>query len=87
MARQLLSIFHPFNPHMDYFQVKFNKFDSAGLPMKIKTLHDKELELLEKVLAKTNWNLEKASRLLQISLSQVKKKIRAHGLRKPESSS
>jgi len=52
--------------------------------MKIKTLHDKELELLECVLAKTNWNLEKASRLLQISLSQVKQKIRMHGLRKPE---
>ncbi len=55
--------------------------------MKIKTLHDKELELLQKVLAKTDWNLEKASRLLQIPLAQVKKKIRTHGLCKPERSS
>ena len=42
--------------------------------MQIKTLRDKEQELLEAVLTKTDWNLEKASRLLQISLSQVKKK-------------
>ena len=51
--------------------------------MKIKTLHDKEQELLEEVLAKTNWDLDKASRLLQIPLSQVKKKIRIHGMSKP----
>ncbi len=54
--------------------------------MQIKTLRDKEQELLEEVLTKTDWNLEKASRLLQISLSQVKKKIRIHGLRKPDES-
>jgi DNA-binding NtrC family response regulator len=52
--------------------------------MEIKTLRDKEQELLEEVLTKTDWNLEKASRLLQISLSQVKKKIREHGLQKPD---
>jgi DNA-binding protein Fis len=52
--------------------------------MKIKTLRDKEIELLEAVLTKTDWNLEKASRLLQISLAQVKKKIREHGLQKPD---
>jgi len=52
--------------------------------MEIKTLRDKEQELLQEVLSKTDWNLEKASRLLQISLSQVKKKIREHGLKKPD---
>lgn len=52
--------------------------------MEIKTLRDKEQELLEEVLAKTDWNLEKASRLLQISLAQVKRKIRAHGMQKPD---
>ncbi len=52
--------------------------------MRIKTLRDKEQELLEEVLTKTDWNLEKASRLLKISLSQVKKKIREHGLQKPD---
>ena len=49
--------------------------------MPIQTLRDKEKELLETVLSKTDWDLEKASRLLQISLTQVKKKIREHGLR------
>lgn len=55
--------------------------------MKIQTLQDKEKELLDEVLVKTGWNLEKASRLLQIPLSQVKQKIRKHGLRKQEKSS
>ena len=40
---------------------------------KIKTLRDKEKELLEQVLTKTDWDLEKASLLLKISLSQVKR--------------
>ena len=42
--------------------------------MEIKTLRDKEQELLREVLTKTDWNLEKASRLLQIPLSQSEKK-------------
>ena len=50
--------------------------------MKIKTLKDKERELIQEVLAKTDWNLEKASRLLQIPLAHVKKKIREHGIKK-----
>jgi transcriptional regulator with GAF, ATPase, and Fis domain len=54
--------------------------------MEIKTLRDKECELLQEVLAKTDWNLENASRLLRIPLSQVKKKIREHNLPKPENS-
>ena len=48
--------------------------------MEIKTLKDKERELIREVLAKTGDNLEKASRLLQIPLSEVKRKIRVHGI-------
>lgn len=51
--------------------------------MEIKTLQDKERELLDEVLTKTAWDLDKAARLLQIPLSQVKKKIRQHGMKKP----
>lgn len=47
----------------------------------IKTLKDKEKELLQKVLAKTDWDLTKASRLLEISLSTLKQKIKEHGLK------
>jgi transcriptional regulator with GAF, ATPase, and Fis domain len=54
--------------------------------MEIKTLQDKEKELLNEVLAKTGWDLEKASRLLQIPLPQVKQKIRKHDLPKPKKS-
>lgn len=49
--------------------------------MEIKTLSDKEKELLQTVLAKTDWDLEKASHLLQIPFSVLKKKIREHGLK------
>ena len=52
--------------------------------MDIKTLKDKERELIQEVLSKTDWNLEKASRLLQIPLSQVKRKIREHGMKKTD---
>ena len=51
--------------------------------MEIKTLQDKEHELLDEVLTKTGWDLDKAARLLRIPLAQVKKKIRLHGLEKP----
>jgi len=54
--------------------------------MKIKTLRDKEKELIQEVLAKTDWDVEKASRLLQIPLSQVRKKIRQHGLQRSNES-
>ena len=47
----------------------------------IKTLGDKEKELLQTVLAKTDWNLEKASHLLQIPFSELRQKIREHGLK------
>jgi len=54
--------------------------------MEIKTLKDKEKELLREVLAKTHWDLQKTSRLLKISLTQVKRKIREHGIQVPDSS-
>jgi DNA-binding NtrC family response regulator len=53
---------------------------------KIKTLKDKEKELLEQVLTKTDWDLEKASRLLKIPLPQVKKKIGEHGMKRSKPS-
>jgi transcriptional regulator with GAF, ATPase, and Fis domain len=70
------------------FNTSFNTIDSSNRigRMEIKTLQDKERELLREVLTKTDWNLQKASRLLQIPLSQVKKKIRHHGLKKPNGS-
>lgn len=53
--------------------------------MKIKTLKEREKEHLEDVLDKTSWDLGKAARLLQIPLSQVRRKISEHGLKKPDS--
>ena len=49
--------------------------------MKIKTLQEKEYDLVDKVLKETGWNLEKARRLLQIPLSQLKIKIKKHGMK------
>lgn len=51
-----------------------------GSVMKIKSLKNKEEELLREVLGKTHWDLEKTSRLLKITLSQVKRKIKEFGL-------
>lgn len=53
-----------------------------GSLMEIKSLRDKEEELLQEVLAKTHWDLKKTARLLKITLSQVKRKIKEHGLEK-----
>lgn len=52
--------------------------------MEIKSLKTKEKELLETVLAKTHWNLEKTSRLLEISVSQIKRKIKAYDIKKTQ---
>lgn len=49
--------------------------------MKIKTLQEKEYDLVDKVLKETGWNLEKARRLLQIPLSQLKMKIRQYDMK------
>lgn len=52
--------------------------------MKIKTLKEREKEHLKEVLEKTNWDVEKAARLLQIPLSRIRRKISEHGLKKPD---
>lgn len=52
--------------------------------MEIKSLKNKEEELLREVLGKTHWNLEKTSRLLKITLSQVKRKIKEYGLKRAD---
>jgi len=59
---------------------------TKGSAMDLKTLKEIEREHLRTVLEKTGWNIEKASRLLKISVSQVKRKIQTHGLTPPESS-
>ncbi|HOP46694.1 MAG TPA: helix-turn-helix domain-containing protein [Desulfobacteraceae bacterium] len=53
--------------------------------MEIKTLKEREKEHLKEVLEKSNWDLEKAARLLKIPLSRVKRKISEHGLKEPDS--
>lgn len=55
-----------------------------GSAMEIKSLKIKEEELLKEVLVKTHWDLGKTARLLKISLSQVKRKIKEHGLVKAD---
>ncbi len=54
--------------------------------MEMKTLQEREKEHLQEVLELTHWDLEKASRLLKIPLSQVKLKIQEHGFVTEESS-
>ena len=54
--------------------------------MPIKALKEKERELLGEVLAKTRWDLEKASRLLKIPVSLLKRKLREHAMQAPDSS-
>lgn len=48
--------------------------------MKIKSLKESEKEHLEKVLAKTHWDLAKTARLLKIPLQQVEAKIKEYGI-------
>ena len=45
------------------------------------TLHEWEREHILTVLVKTDWNLEKASHLLRISVSELQQKIREHRLK------
>ncbi|MCK5163476.1 MAG: hypothetical protein KAQ72_07150 [Desulfobacula sp.] len=52
--------------------------------MKIKSLKDSEKEHLLNVLIKTQWDLEKTSRLLKISLQQVKSKIKEYKISRPD---
>ncbi len=53
--------------------------------MKIKSLKESEKEHLIKVLEITHWNLAKSSRLLKISLQQLKSKVAIYGIKKPGS--
>jgi transcriptional regulator with GAF, ATPase, and Fis domain len=53
--------------------------------MKIKSLKESEKEHLLNVLEKTHWDLEKPSRLLKISLQQVKSKIKKYGISQSDS--
>jgi DNA-binding NtrC family response regulator len=51
---------------------------------KLKTWKEREKEHLAEVLKITCWDLERASRLLQIAVSQVKRKIKEHELTRPK---
>ncbi|MCP4670336.1 MAG: hypothetical protein GY857_03410 [Desulfobacula sp.] len=53
--------------------------------MKIKSLKESEKDHLLTVLEKTHWDLEKTSRLLKISLHQIKLKIKEYGIRQADS--
>ena len=55
-----------------------------GSAMEIKSLKKKEEELLRKVLGKTHWDLAKTARLLKITLSQVKRKIKEFDLERTD---
>ena len=50
--------------------------------MGIKTLSELEKEHIRKVLKVTDWHIEKAALLLQITVPQLKRKIRVHGFQK-----
>ncbi len=52
--------------------------------MKIKSLKESEKEHLKNVLEKTHWDLTKSSRLLKISLQQLKSKITTYRLKNPD---
>lgn len=49
--------------------------------MKIKSLKEREKDHLKIVLEQTRWDLAKSSRLLKISLQQLKSKITIYGLK------
>ena len=50
--------------------------------MEIKTLSELEKEHIRKVLKVTDGDIEKAALLLQITVPQLKRKIRAHDFQK-----
>jgi len=49
--------------------------------MEVKDLKTVEKDHLRTVLAQTSWDLEKAARLLEISLPSLKRKMTEHKLR------
>ncbi|PIU50002.1 MAG: hypothetical protein COS92_03785 [Desulfobacterales bacterium CG07_land_8_20_14_0_80_52_14] len=52
--------------------------------MKIETLKAREREHILKVLNKTSWDIEKTAHLLQISPSLLRRKIKEHGIQRPQ---
>ena len=56
------------------------QLDKGRANVEMKTLKEKEKEHLQEVLEITHWDLDKASRLLTLTLKQVKKKISEHGI-------
>ncbi len=52
--------------------------------MEIATLKAREKEHIMRVLSKTTWDIQRSALLLQISPSQLRRKIRDHGLKDPE---
>lgn len=46
--------------------------------MRIKTLQELEKDQIRTVLKETHWNMQKTARLLQITLSQLKRKIQKY---------
>ncbi len=53
--------------------------------MQIKTLKEREKDHLFQVLVKTDWNIQKTALLLKIPISEVRRKIKEHGLEKRKS--
>ena len=64
--------------YQNYIHAPMNPDHSV---MDIQTLSAKEKELLQNVLAKTGWDLPKATRLLQIPIAELRKQIKEHGLK------
>ena len=52
--------------------------------MRIQTLKQREKDHLFQVLAKTDWDIGKTALLLQIPVTEVRRKIKEHRLRKPK---
>ena len=50
----------------------------------IKTLKEREKEHIREILERTQWDLEKTAHLLRITVSKVERKIREHGLNRPD---
>ena len=53
----------------------------SAMGMEVKSLREVEKDHLRAVLVQTSWDLEKAARLLEVSLPFLKRKITEHGLR------
>jgi DNA-binding NtrC family response regulator len=63
-------------------QVLLKRKRGLSWVMEIKTLKEREKDHLLQVLEKTHWNIRKTAGLLQIPSSEVRRKIKEHGLRR-----